>query len=84
MYSGERCGPLISDIMFCISESILTQSFLVCHQAVHGCKKSAFNHARTQHGGTFSNEMVDGVIAVLRVIPIFILVIVYWAVYSQV
>lgn len=64
-------------------ESILTQSFLVCHQAVHGCKKPAFNHARTQHGGTFSNEMVDGVIAVLRVIPIFILVIIYWAVYSQ-
>ena len=57
---------------------------MVCHQAVNRCKKPAFNRARTQHGGSFSNEMVDGVIAVLRVIPIFILVIIYWAVYSQV
>lgn len=64
-------------------DSILTQSFLVCHQAVNKCNKPAFNRARTQHGGSFSNEMVDGVIAVLRVIPIFILVIIYWAVYSQ-
>ena len=67
-----------------IADSILTQSFKVCYQAVHGCKKSSFNRARNEHGGSYSNEMVDGVIAVMRVIPVFILVIIYWAVYSQV
>ena len=56
----------------------------MCFQAAHGCEKPSFNRARTEHGGSYSNEMVDGVIAVMRVIPVFILVIIYWAVYSQV
>ena len=56
----------------------------MCYQAAHGCKNGSFNRARNEHGGSYSNEMVDGVIAVMRVIPVFILVIIYWAVYSQV
>lgn len=33
--------------------------------------------------GPYSNDMVDGVIAVLRILPVFLLIIIYWAIYSQ-
>lgn len=62
----------------------MTKSCLICREAIHGCKSPSFDHAREDNGGSYSNEMVDGVLALLRVLPIFILVIMYWAVYAQV
>ncbi|KAK3089417.1 hypothetical protein FSP39_003469 [Pinctada imbricata] len=43
----------------------------------------SFDHARERNGGKYDDEMVDGVIAVLRVLPVFVLFIFYWAIYSQ-
>ncbi|XP_060577715.1 solute carrier family 15 member 4-like [Ruditapes philippinarum] len=66
-----------------IGGSILTSSFKVCCQSINGCNDPSWSHAHKDHGGSYSKEMIEGVKAVLRVIPVFILVIVYWAVYSQ-
>ncbi|KAL4230745.1 hypothetical protein ACF0H5_011120 [Mactra antiquata] len=63
--------------------SVLSKSCGVCCQGINGCNKPSFDHAVDQQGGSYSLEFVDGVRAVLRVIPVFLLVIVYWAVYSQ-
>lgn len=62
-----------------IGGSILTDSIGVCRAT--RCK--GFKRARKQNGGAYSEEMVDGVICVLRVLPVFLLIIMYWAVYSQ-
>ncbi|KAL3877174.1 hypothetical protein ACJMK2_034920 [Sinanodonta woodiana] len=61
--------------------SILSQSVSVCFQS---CRKGcSFENTRADKGGSFNNEMVDGVMAVVRVLPVFVLIIIYWAVYSQ-
>ena len=60
--------------------SVLRDSIGVCCAT----KCNGFNYAREDKGGAYSNEMVDGVISVLRLLPVFLLVIMYWAIYSQV
>ncbi|XP_055875435.1 solute carrier family 15 member 4-like [Biomphalaria glabrata] len=69
--------------------SVLITSFKICHQAcsrrspeING-KRSTFDSARKQYGGSYDDVTVDGVIAVLRVLPIFFFVIMFWAIYSQ-
>lgn len=57
--------------------SIIQDSLGVCFAT----QCQGFDHARRH--GKYSNEMVDGVIAVLRILPVFLLVIIYWAIYSQ-
>lgn len=47
-----------------------------------GCRK--FDKAMKSNGGKYADDFVAGVIAVLRVIPVFLLIILYWAIYSQV
>ncbi|CAC5373164.1 SLC15A3_4 [Mytilus coruscus] len=59
--------------------SVLQDTIGVC--CATDCK--GFNNARNDNGGKYSNEMVDGVIAVLRILPVFLFVIMYWAIYSQ-
>lgn len=59
--------------------SVLQDSIGVCCAT----KCNGFNHARKDKGGAYSNEMVDGVISVLRILPVFLLLIMYWAIYSQ-
>lgn len=59
----------------------------VIHDTISVCcatRCKGFNYAREDEGGPYSNEMVTGVIAVLRILPVFLLVIVYWAIHSQV
>lgn len=63
--------------------SILTKSCGVCCQSINGCNNPSWQHAEQSHGGLYNVEMIEGVKAVLRVLPVFILVIIYWAVYSQ-
>ncbi|XP_063446992.1 solute carrier family 15 member 4-like [Mytilus trossulus] len=59
--------------------SVLQDTIGVCWAS----KCKGFNNARNDNGGKYSNDMVDGVIAVLRILPIFLFVIMYWAIYSQ-
>ena len=40
--------------------------------------------AKSRNGGTFTETEVEDVKSLLRVIPVFLLFVVYWAVYSQV
>ena len=40
--------------------------------------------AKSENGGTFTETEVEDVKSLLRVIPVFLLFVVYWAVYSQV
>lgn len=69
--------------------SMMGDAFSVCWQS---CSKSSkktagaegfFDTARLSYGGTHSNITVDGVISVVRLLPIFFFVIMYWAIYSQ-
>ncbi|XP_076074028.1 solute carrier family 15 member 4-like [Mytilus galloprovincialis] len=62
-----------------VKGSVLKDTIGVC--CATRCK--GFDHAREDEGGPYSNEMVNGVIAVLRILPVFLLIIVYWAIYSQ-
>ncbi|KAK3591726.1 hypothetical protein CHS0354_019495 [Potamilus streckersoni] len=62
-------------------ESVLSKSVRVCFQACH--KDCSFDSARIERGGSFDKEIVDGVAALTHVLPVFILIIVYWAVNTQ-
>ena len=74
----------------CTTGSAMKDSLLVCWQ---GCRKSSkkvpgadgfFDTARRAYGGSFGDSTVDGVISVVRLLPIFFFIIMYWAIYSQV
>ena len=79
---------LVNDHHYCVwlfvycTGSILTGSFGVCRQAVKGGPGISWDNAR--RSGKYSEQMVDGVTAVCRILPVFALIVVYWAVYSQV
>ncbi|KAL5018748.1 hypothetical protein ScPMuIL_004470 [Solemya velum] len=59
--------------------SVLAESLSVCCQA--NC--TTFDRARESNGGSHADVTVDGVISVIRVLPIFLCVIFFWAIYSQ-
>ncbi|KAL5017778.1 hypothetical protein ScPMuIL_003500 [Solemya velum] len=61
------------------SGSILQTAVRVCVFA--RCRK--LDRAKEKHGGIFDDRTVDAVVSVLRIIPIFIPIIFYWAIYSQ-
>ncbi|XP_071104488.1 solute carrier family 15 member 4-like [Haliotis cracherodii] len=69
-------------------ESVLSTSVRVCCQ---GCSchspeeegRPSLSLARTKYGGRFDDVTVDGVVAVLKVLPIFALLIGYAAIYAQ-
>ncbi|PVD39570.1 hypothetical protein C0Q70_02205 [Pomacea canaliculata] len=71
--------------------SILATSVLVCCQVCvrrrpvlpPGHKRRVFDKAKKQYGGSFDSDVVDSVKSVLAVIPVFITVIMYWAIYAQ-
>ncbi|XP_025095030.1 solute carrier family 15 member 4-like isoform X1 [Pomacea canaliculata] len=74
-----------------LTGGMIRDSFIVCFQGCcppKGREKQQthgfFDTARIQHGGSYDDKIVDGVIAVLRVLPIFFLLTMYWAVYSQI
>ena len=52
------------------------------HRASNG--KMWLNKAKSCFGGKYTEAQVEDVKALLRVIPVFILFIVYWTIYSQV
>jgi hypothetical protein len=64
----------------------------VCGQALCGKKarkepgekKRIFDKAKKRYGGKYDDETVESVKAVLRVLPVFATIILYWAIYSQV
>ncbi|XP_076459423.1 solute carrier family 15 member 4-like [Babylonia areolata] len=69
--------------------SMMADSFIVCWQS---CRRKSsrvpgasgfFDTARQDYGGGYSNDIVDGVISVVRLLPIFFFIIMYWAIYSQ-
>lgn len=69
--------------------SVLSQVFGVCGQGL--CRQSpyidgrrqVFDSARREFGGGYESYTVDGVIAILRMLPVFFFVIMFWAIYSQ-
>ncbi|XP_036360292.1 solute carrier family 15 member 4-like [Octopus sinensis] len=57
---------------------------LVKNQArSQGRKISSLDAAKKENGGSFDAETVDGVLSSLKVLPVFIAIIFYWAIYSQ-
>lgn len=82
---------VIFDCYYFFTGGMIRDSFIVCFQGCcppKGREKQQthgfFDTARLQHGGSYDDKIVDGVIAVLRVLPVFFLLTMYWAVYSQV
>ncbi|KAH3862535.1 solute carrier family 15 member 4-like isoform X2 [Dreissena polymorpha] len=63
--------------------SIVAQSCGVCCQSINKCKNPSWRNALKENGGSYDHPMVEGVKAVLKVLPVFGIVIIYWAVYSQ-
>ncbi|XP_005094746.1 solute carrier family 15 member 4 [Aplysia californica] len=69
--------------------SVLGSVFRICGQGI--CRQSPFidgkrrmfDSARREYGGGFDSFTVDGVIAILRMLPVFFFVIMFWAIYSQ-
>ena len=49
-----------------------------------GEKSRIFDKARLKYGGSFDDDTVESVKSVLRIIPVFLTIIMYWAIYSQV
>ena len=47
-------------------------------------RRQVFDSARREFGGGYESYTVDGVIAILRMLPVFFFVIMFWAIYSQV
>nr|KAI8731472.1 solute carrier family 15 member 4-like [Biomphalaria glabrata] len=69
--------------------SILTTGFSICAQGsrrvdIGSCgKKEMLSSAKRSHGGDFEDHLVDGVVSVIKVTPFCLLVILYWAIQSQ-
>lgn len=63
--------------------SIIQSSCGVCCQSINKFKNPTWKNALQDHGGRYDGQMVEGVKSVMRILPVFILVIIYWAVYSQ-
>ena len=68
-------------------DSQLTDTSKIIYEAVQNRKQNAgtwLEGAKGRYGGMFSEEEVEDVKALLRVIAIFGLFVVYWTIYSQV
>ncbi|XP_046366557.1 solute carrier family 15 member 4-like isoform X2 [Haliotis rufescens] len=59
-------------------ESVLATVFNVWRK---GC--GHFDRVKKTNGGTIDDVTVDGAVSVLRVLPVYLLMIFYWAIYSQ-
>ncbi|XP_046556904.1 LOW QUALITY PROTEIN: solute carrier family 15 member 4-like [Haliotis rubra] len=59
-------------------ESVLATVFNVWRK---GC--GDFERVKKRNGGTINDATVDGAVSVLRVMPVYLLMIFYWAIYSQ-
>nr|KAG5685479.1 hypothetical protein BaRGS_013090 [Batillaria attramentaria] len=46
-------------------------------------KKRIFDKARIKYGGSYDDDMVESVKSVLRILPVFVTIILYWALYNQ-
>lgn len=58
---------------------------------VESCKRkgetdaeSFLDNAKKSYGGSFADGTVEGVKALGRVLPVFVTIVMYWAIYSQV
>ncbi|BFZ03584.1 hypothetical protein BsWGS_06623 [Bradybaena similaris] len=75
--------------------SVFTDVFKICRQGAckrdppsnpnlpPGSEKKILASAKISFGGYSEDHLVDGVVSVIRVIPFCLLVIMYWALYSQ-
>ncbi|GAB1609474.1 protein NRT1/ PTR FAMILY 8.4-like, partial [Argonauta hians] len=79
----EPTGNPLTQSMKIIREGIKRHK-LVKNQAKLANKKiSKLDGAKKENGGSFDSETVDGVLSSLKVLPVFIAIIFYWAIYSQ-
>ncbi|GFN96362.1 solute carrier family 15 member 4-like [Plakobranchus ocellatus] len=46
-------------------------------------RRQKFDSARREYGGSFDSDLVDGVLAVIKILPIFFFIIMFWVIYSQ-
>ncbi|XP_064595615.1 solute carrier family 15 member 4-like isoform X2 [Liolophura sinensis] len=70
-----------------IQGSLLSTAFKVI---IEGCKrrdaedtKSLLDRAKRSHGGSFADATVEGIKSLGGVIPVFLTIVMYWAIYSQ-
>ncbi len=62
-----------------LAESVLATVFNVYRK---GC--GDFERVRKKNGGPYDDLTVDGALSLVRVLPVFAIMIFYWAIYSQV
>ena len=70
------------------TDSELTRAAKIIYEAITIPRMPSIStwldKAKSKNGGTFTETEVEDVKSLLRVIPVFLLFVVYWAVYSQV
>lgn len=97
-YLITACSMLLAVLTFVVSRnkyivkppggSQITETGKIIYQAIKNRPQPEattwLDRAKISFGGTFSETQVEDVKALLRVIPVFLLFIVYWVIYAQV
>ncbi|XP_014769777.1 solute carrier family 15 member 4 isoform X1 [Octopus bimaculoides] len=76
-------GSALSQSAKIIREGIKRHKLVKDQAKAMGKKISSLDGAKMDNGGSFDAETVEGVLSSLKVLPVFIAIIFYWAIYSQ-
>ena len=75
-------GSYLTDTLRIIGKGL--KNYLFCKRRSSALMSHWLDGAKESKGGTFSEEMVEGVKSVVQLIPIFLTFIFYWTIYGQV
>ena len=75
-------GSYLTDTLRIIGKGL--KNYFFCKRRSSALVSHWLDGAKESKGGTFSEEMVEGVKSVVQLIPIFLTFIFYWTIYGQV
>ena len=75
-------GSYLTDTLRIIGKGL--KHFFFCKRRSSALMSHWLDGAKESKGGTFSEEMVEGVKSVVQLIPIFLTFVFYWTIYGQV
>ena len=75
-------GSYLTDTLRIICKGL--KNYLFCKRRSSALMSHWLDGAKESKGGTFTEEMVEGVKSVVQLIPIFLTFIFYWTIYGQV
>ena len=75
-------GSYLTDTLRIIGKGL--KHYFFCNRRSSALMSHWLDGAKESKGGTFSEEMVEGVKSVVQLIPIFLTFVFYWTIYGQV